>query len=76
MTGTFTRRPWGGGQQWKPDFHTQGVMDSSRTLQALIDAMAVKCPVCNRAPGNACELPKGLEHLGVFVHHQRIAAGS
>lgn len=76
MTGRVTHSRWSGGTRWTPDFQTQGVMDTSRTLQALIDAMAVKCPVCNRAPGNACELPKGLEHLGVFVHHQRIAAGS
>lgn len=75
MTGRYTKTRWGQ-QKWVPDFHTQEVIDTSRTLQALIDAMAVKCPECSRIMGNACVLPEGLESLGVFVHHQRIAAGA
>jgi hypothetical protein len=75
MTGTLKKTSWGG-TIWRPDYHTQKVIDSSTAVQAMIDAMAVQCPECSRVAGNACELPAGLEHLGIFVHHQRIAAGA
>lgn len=73
MTGTFIKRF--GYPRWTPDFHTQHVMDTSTSLQAVINAMAVQCPECQRPMGNSCVLPDGLTHMGIFVHHQRIARG-
>ncbi len=75
MTGTLKKSPWGG-LTYRPDYHTQRVIDTSATVQAMIDAMAVHCPECKRVAGNACEIPAGLEHQGIFLHHQRVAAGA
>lgn len=73
MTGTIIRRSWG--TVWRPDYRTQRTIDTSTTVQAMINALAVQCPECERVMGEACTIPAGLEHQGLFVHHERIAAG-
>lgn len=50
-------------------------LDASHTGQAMVDALMVPCPACNRTAGNACVLPAGTEHQGIFLHHERIALG-
>lgn len=61
---------------WHKDIgQVNTAMSANNTVGAIVWALMAPCPVCGRRINETCIVPEGLERQGIFLHHERIAAG-
>lgn len=54
-------------------YQEMAVLDQDGVPLAMVQALARVCPRCGRGKAQSCVIPEGLEHQGLFVHHERFA---